>query len=48
MPGIYTDADGHYTYLGQTMTASGFQFVNDISGWDVYRSLAPLSRSDRA
>ena len=39
MPGIYTTPTA-YTYLGQTMTASGFQFVNDISGWDVYRSLA--------
>jgi predicted alpha-1,2-mannosidase len=42
MPGVYSDQNGAFIYSGQTSTASGYQFVTDVSGWDIYRTLAGL------
>jgi predicted alpha-1,2-mannosidase len=42
MPGVYSDVDGSYNYESTIQKSSSFQFMNDVSGWDIYRSLAPL------
>lgn len=42
MPGVYSDVDGSFNFESTIQQASGYQFMNDVSGWDVYRSLAPL------
>ena len=41
MPGVYSDVDGSFNYQGVSK-ANGYLFLNDFSGWDILRSLAPL------
>ena len=43
MPGVYSDDDGSYAYGGQTANTGGFHFMTDVSLWDTYRTLDPLS-----